>query len=321
MTAQSSPVPSESIYGLRASRASPPDRAGKDDERRRVYGAALAQFDELIEASASVGPASRPLPLFYALSQAGRAVAAAHAPGPWRLRGHGLSAYELDPPLLGISVKRTPGASKDGRSVDSMSGVAAASGSAVFVEAATIEALWTSLPELSDLLAPEPAPNRPPAPLRLVPYTESLATNLFDPAHLHATVVYDGSPDELMAHLAEQFPSTAGVQLFQPFAGQPILPDHTPWGFGFRVWWPVAAAAPTIADHIRLLDRIAPDAGPNEPAVGPGLVFPAAPGFEPRWLRPAIGGVPMSSLLTWWVLLCGLSMLARYEPAGWTQAP
>jgi hypothetical protein len=46
--------------------------------RRELYGAALQQFDELIEASRNAGHTSRPLPLFYALSQAGRAVVAAH---------------------------------------------------------------------------------------------------------------------------------------------------------------------------------------------------------------------------------------------------
>lgn len=97
---------SDSLYGIRATRASPPGHAGEDEDRRQVYGAALAPFDELIEAASAVGPASRPLPLFYALSQAGRAIAAAHARGAWRLGYHGLSARELDPPLLDVPVKR-----------------------------------------------------------------------------------------------------------------------------------------------------------------------------------------------------------------------
>jgi hypothetical protein len=41
-----------------------------------------------------------------------------------------------------------------------------------------------------------------------------------------------------------------------------------------------------------------------------------------RWLRPALvdaGGPPPSLLMSWWALLFGLSMLARYEPATWAE--
>ncbi len=33
-----------------------------------------------------------------------------------------------------------------------------------------------------------------------------------------------------------------------------------------------------------------------------------------------MNGVRSSSLLTWWALLFGLSMVARYQPAGWVGA-
>jgi hypothetical protein len=41
-----------------------------------------------------------------------------------------------------------------------------------------------------------------------------------------------------------------------------------------------------------------------------------------RWLMPALGGeqTPLAPLLTWWILLLGLSSLARYEPASWVKA-
>ncbi len=41
-----------------------------------------------------------------------------------------------------------------------------------------------------------------------------------------------------------------------------------------------------------------------------------------RWLRPALSGTepPPSPLMTWWALLFGLSMLARYHPAKWAAA-
>lgn len=65
---------------IRASRSGPPGLAASDGARRRTYGAALQQFDELLEAATTAGHASRPLPLFYALSQAGRAIASAYGP-------------------------------------------------------------------------------------------------------------------------------------------------------------------------------------------------------------------------------------------------
>ena len=41
-----------------------------------------------------------------------------------------------------------------------------------------------------------------------------------------------------------------------------------------------------------------------------------------RWIRPALVDAqpPPSALMTWWLLLFGLSMLARYHPVPWTRA-
>lgn len=50
-------------------------------------------------------------------------------------------------------------------------------------------------------------------------------------------------------------------------------------------------------------------------------MFPPSDGFQSRWLRPSIGGVALSSMVSWWTLLFGLSMLARYEPAVWVSHP
>jgi hypothetical protein len=75
---------------IQALRADPPGRASSG-ARRSVFGASLEQWDALLQASADVVPAASPILLFYALSQAGRAVSAAHVQGqPFRSRGHGL---------------------------------------------------------------------------------------------------------------------------------------------------------------------------------------------------------------------------------------
>jgi YaaC-like Protein len=84
---------SETFFFIRLTRAEPPGHAG-EDPRRATYGTALEQFEELISAASEASPAVRPLPLFYALSQAGRAIAAAYIPEKWRLYGHGLVCPE-----------------------------------------------------------------------------------------------------------------------------------------------------------------------------------------------------------------------------------
>src|ERR1700729_4560762 len=67
----------EQWRSVRHRRAEPPALAGQADDRRQVFQSGLAQAEELWDAAAVAGPASRPLPLFYCISQAGRAVCAA----------------------------------------------------------------------------------------------------------------------------------------------------------------------------------------------------------------------------------------------------
>src|SRR6266851_6255194 len=76
---------------LRATRASPPGLACDDHDRRAIYGAALQQFDDLIAAAGAIGPVSRPLPLYYAVHQAGKAIVAAWVRDEFRPRIHGLT--------------------------------------------------------------------------------------------------------------------------------------------------------------------------------------------------------------------------------------
>src|SRR5580704_8272456 len=85
---------------VQALRASPPGLAANAGARRRVFGAALGQWDALLGASGAVVPAASPILLFYALSQAGRAVCAAYISGqPWRASGHGLRIGDPGNPI------------------------------------------------------------------------------------------------------------------------------------------------------------------------------------------------------------------------------
>src|SRR5205823_868241 len=115
-----------------------------DPGRRSVFSAALQQSQELATAADVVGPATKPLPLFYALSQGGRAVAASRATDEtWMVRGHGLSV-ETAESVAATHVERQKG----GR--DSFGVVAEATGSDDFDGTVALGALWASLPELDD---------------------------------------------------------------------------------------------------------------------------------------------------------------------------
>lgn len=289
-----------SLYGIRASRASPPHHASADPARRALYGAALAQFDELITAAHATGSASRPLPLFYALSQAGRVIAAAHLDAPWVLRGHGLSAPVLDVPLLDVAVYRRPG--RDAYSSDSLSGVAAATDSSELPESATIGALWCSLPEAFELLPASHAPDAPPLRLAAEHDPEGIRLRT-DPQHVYRVIVgFPGNGEQLAQQLPAYYPTAGDAELFRPQGLPSAAGHHTQYGIGYLFRWPTTAL--TAAGHETGLDQVAPDIDHE------GC----------RWLRPAVAGVALSPLLTWWSLLFGLSMLARYEPATWTAA-
>jgi YaaC-like protein len=140
-------VASDSWRRIRRLRAQPPLLAGAeiDPARTRVFQAALTQAEELWEASAAVSAASRPLPLFYCLSQAGRAICAAWTTtGPWEATGHGLSSRDqfanFAVPVFRVRV--TGGAS------GMFKIVASTTDSSLFEGAVTVAALWASLPDL-----------------------------------------------------------------------------------------------------------------------------------------------------------------------------
>jgi len=285
-------------FAVRASRARPPGRAG-EDPRRHTYGAALQQFDELLAAAATAGHASRPVSLFYALSQAGRAIAAAHGAERWRLRGHGLRTPELGVAnVLELRVRldrRRKG--RDDAFIDSFAGVAEATRSPLPGAPMELGRLWTSLPCL-----PVPADEtRWPRALLVVP-DEPGTQQLFAWDRVSATVVgFDELSPAAVRRQLVRYAAAADVHLDQP-QGLPLLTAPTPLGTGVRLYWPTDTR--DLGGQQRTLDRVAPVDGRT----------------GQRWMRPSVGGTAVSDLMTWWALLFGVSMLARYEPDAWTAA-
>lgn len=286
----------DAYFQIRATRAQPPGLAAGDQQRRRVYGAALDQFEELMAAAASAGSRSRPLPLFYALSQAGRAIAAAHAEQGWRLQGHGLSAPELDrADVCELLIHPAPRQTKDGRR-DSFAAIAELGGSEPLPAPVCLGALWASLPGACDYLAAE----RWRRPLHAVPHEPGIQP-AFDCSRLSADLIGLAAPSEseARAELGE-YPRAAAAEL--PTV-QGIFPrETTAFGPAVLIRWAIEAT--DIWGWQRGRDRILP----LDPLTGR------------RWLRPALAGAALDTLASWWVLLFGLSMLARYEPGAWVRA-
>jgi hypothetical protein len=271
---------------LRALRASPPGLAQARGVRRRVFAASLGQFDELLTAAAAVGPASAPLPLYYALNQAGRAIAAAQQQDPlrWQPQRHGLRVGD-PPPALGGTVITPWKPGKGKPADDSFSVMADTIGSPRLTAATTLGALWAAAPgtERVKRLGASEAPA-----LRLEPVgagQPSIQGRLPRPI--------TASQAALRKRLEGGYPPTrVGMDLSVGLlAGERVA--HVSWR--------------TSTGVVRAL----------------GDVISRFPGPEgAHYLMPGLGTNDdvLAPLMVWWALLYALSHIARYQPAAWTRA-
>jgi hypothetical protein len=128
---------------IRGTRANPPGLAAHHEGRRCDYVAALTQFEQLYAAARSVGAASRPILLYYGLSQAGRALLAAGNEDQWRAYGHGLKIGDPKREILETPV-RVEGAGL-------FQAVSELVGSDVPSSDIEVGALWHALPDVSTI--------------------------------------------------------------------------------------------------------------------------------------------------------------------------
>jgi hypothetical protein len=119
----------------------PPGSAGLIDARRVVFAAALEQAEQFLTAASAVGYATKPVQLFYALSQAGRAIAAVRADEPWEIAGHG-ARVKTSPGISGTTVR------VDTSERGALGLVARATRSELWEGPVSLGSLWGSLPEL-----------------------------------------------------------------------------------------------------------------------------------------------------------------------------
>lgn len=301
-------------------------------ERVGVFVSALEQAEQLMRAAAGVGYAARPLPLFYSMSQAGRAITAARLPGePWRLAGHGLSmSKDAGPELLKrVAVPNAEKASKPLARRNSFAGVSDATGSEQLQSGVQLGAVWAAMPDLT-----HPTPQMPALdtswrrPLRAYPMLpQSKAAKL--------VLLVDGLRNELNAaeieaeleHYSIPFPvgvltpGTAG-QMLNARNFSPVDPTIVNPSGAFQR--PENPDGPLYSFHAdkKLPAIIVPSvtlmAGQRDPRIN--QVAPRYAGRPDPLICPRIDGHTVTRLMLWWLLLFMLSNVARYDPEVWIDA-
>jgi hypothetical protein len=261
-------------------------------ERRRVFGAALEQAQQLFAAAAAVDYASRPILVFYGLSQAGRAVAACATTAgknDWRLSGHG-----IDPPDLNQRPQLPDLALRDAGN-GSFTQLARMLNSGSLPTGASLGQIWLTIPDLAIPLVGSGATYLPT--LRL--------DHLSVDGHPAVSSWIRGLPPRFGAPYTEaefidfcsSYPTLAG-STGRAVSDQQPLPDGR--SVKVRRAWTLSAGDNPGEFHSRLTR---PYLGDND-----------------RYIFPSIGGdqQALHPLLAWWAILFALSMLARYQPETWT---
>lgn len=280
---------------IRSTRAEPPGFAGDDPTRRSLFGAALQQFDELLSAAEITGYASRPLPLFYALSQAGRAFAAAFAENP-KIGAHGISEdrSSAEEPILHRRFRRRP-AENDALSVVCNALELPDPFPKQGRRTAALGAAWAAIPQLN-VYVPDWAPSWAPVLGAYPSETGGDATLGKDDAPWMSLFVHRFVPHENAALGQERYP-----YLPAEFSRQNVI-RRGPARLNDAALGTIFWSAP--------------------PASGLDITHQDLEATNERWLFPAPenSSAPFTPLTAWWVLLFGLSIVARYDPGTWSRA-
>ena len=298
--------------GLRARRANliGKTRLQESSSRRGAFSAAMTQYEELMKAAAVMGPASKAIALFYATSQAGMAIAAAHKADPWSFSSHGLKLVGVKGDIADIPIAPDG----DGK-LGAFQIVSAATNSPPLRGPARFGALWSSLPDLQEI--PLASETRDPRALEIIPHSTSggLAISMVGLSsaggrkqiaeHRAAVIIQENFPsvdmiEAAVVDLLSAYPRARGCRV-----------DVTTYSEIRSGRWRVELAWPCqnrdqLPDSEEFFKEIAPIYRYN----------------ENYYLRPSVEGgdaLPPSALMTWWMILYALSMYSRYRPREWVK--
>lgn len=288
---------STAFRDLRALRYNPPGHA-KEGARRTAFQSALEQCEQFMAAARDAGYATRPVQMFYALSQVSRAMVAASpriGNQEWKVHRHGLTAR------TGADVANTTVTPARSGLFPS---VAAALGAEPLPAEQTVVLcdLWPLLleaafvPLTADAVLPlllffHPGYDRPSA--------FSRAKIAWVPGRVKD--LYGGDPERVKEHL-DQYPALRECRPEVTKPGGGIDWEAAGPGLTLTVEWRDAAMHPAE----RTIEEL-------------GVVSYRS--VDDLVITPAIGSMStgLHPVLALWAVLLGLSSLARYEPATWSR--
>jgi len=292
-----------------------------------MFTASLEQAEQLFAAAASAGVMTKPLQLYYGLSQAGRAIAAI-APNvpdrqqgkpaePWKLSGHGIGIPAMQQSIDAChgSLGLLPLADKGFGAFTQMAEILGC-GSLVDKKPdgspatrVTVGEIWGTLPEclgffLAGILRFPMLAVEDNGPFRMISGTGWECGTLEAVPDVVKEAGTSGALKDFLAHY--------------PAAGSWALPSES-LGIDPADMWSPGSIHPQL-NVLALLwppgsSKYADDALSGIPArIGSRYLGDA-------YLFPALGdnAQPLHPLLAWWAVLYALSMVARYEPVAWTE--
>lgn len=258
------------------------------EERKHLFQASVEQAEQLFRAGSEVGYAARPLPVFYGLSQLGRAIAAVAAPPSeeGKLHGHGIRASSLDATELADVTLRNAG-------TGSFTSLATLLGSSSLHHATRLGELWPMLPFHHQY--PLPGGGTRSSLLRRPDMLKRMTPDPAPQGMTNGTVWPIGQDMAERADRAElgqligRYPALEGSEIQrQPLSRAPGDDDSF-----LHIRWQDSSISPARKMLLRMSTH--------------------------DWVLPSsdLSGQELHPLLAWWTCLFALSMLARYEPSAW----
>ncbi|WP_439659414.1 YaaC family protein [Lentzea sp. HUAS TT2] len=289
------------LRGLRALRHDPPGYA-KQGARRTTFQSALEQCEQFLAAATDTGYATRPVQLFFALSQAGRAIVAASpniSNQTWKISGHGLTANTNAAVAADVTVTATK------------SGLFPSVATALDIQAIVadepvmLRKLWPLLPETAKV----PLTDDVLTPALLFSQDGWPRPGPFAGAEVHwiphrVKELLGNDPSQVKVHL-DQYPSLRGSTLRTAKPLKVLEWRSAGPGLSLEVEWRSGSPPLAFADNKTLSD----------------LGVACYRSADDAVVTPAVGSMTagLHPLLALWAVLLALSSLARYEPASWSK--